>query len=173
MVAGTALGVIRAAHAAGRVSHVWVDETRPLLQGARLTTWELQRDGIPYRVLCDNMAAALMRAGQVEVVIVGADRITRNGDFANKTGTYGVAALAHAHGIPFYVAAPFSTVDTALADGEAIPVEFRAEDEIRRCGATLLTPADAPAWNPSFDVTPGTLVAGFVTERGVVRPPFA
>jgi methylthioribose-1-phosphate isomerase len=169
---GTALGVIRAAFAAGRVRHVWVDETRPLWQGARLTAWELQRDGIPYRVLCDNMAAALMRDGQVDLVIVGADRITRNGDFANKTGTYGVAALAHAHGIPFYVAAPFSTVDFALADGDAIPVEFRAEDEIRRAGALQVTPADAPAWNPSFDVTPGTLVAGFVTERGVVRPPF-
>jgi methylthioribose-1-phosphate isomerase len=170
---GTALGVIRAAHAAGRVSTVWVDETRPLLQGARLTAWELAHDGIPFRLLCDNMAASLMAAGQVDLVIVGADRITRAGDFANKIGTYGLAVLARAHHLPFYVAAPWSTIDRTLADGSAIPVEFRREDEVTRCGGQLLAPADTQAWNPAFDVTPGTLVTGIITERGMLKLPLS
>ncbi len=169
---GTALGVIRAAYAAGRVSQVWVDETRPLLQGARLTAWELARDGIPHRLQCDNMAASLMAAGQVDAVILGADRITRAGDFANKIGTYGLAVLAQAHGIPFYVAAPWSTIDTTLADGGAIPVELRADDEVTHCGGTRQAPIETPAWNPAFDVTPGRFVTAFITERGVQHPPF-
>jgi len=168
---GTALGVIRAAHARGRVGQVWVDETRPLLQGARLTAWELGRDGIPYRLICDNMAASLMAAGQVDAVIVGADRITRSGDFANKIGTYGVAVLAQAHGVPFYVAAPWSTVDEALQDGAQIPVEFRDGSEVCRCGDRCITPAGTEAWNPSFDVTPARLVRAFITDRGVLAPP--
>ncbi|HOF86598.1 MAG TPA: S-methyl-5-thioribose-1-phosphate isomerase [Armatimonadota bacterium] len=168
---GTALGVIRAARAAGRLGMVWVDETRPLLQGARLTAWEFARDDIPHRLLCDNMAAALMAAGEVDLVMVGADRITRAGDFANKIGTYGLAVLAHAHQIPFYVAAPWSTVDLALADGRAIPVESRGEEEVTHCGHQLLAPAGTRAWNPAFDVTPAALVTGFITERGVVKAP--
>lgn len=169
---GTSLGVIRAAHAAGRLAMVWVDETRPLLQGARLTAWELQRDGVPYRVICDNMAAALMASGQVDAVLVGADRITRSGDFANKIGTYGLAVLAHAHGLPFYVAAPSSTIDCQLQEGREIPLEFRAEEEVCRYGGQTVTPVGATAWNPAFDVTPAHLVRAFITERGVLTPPF-
>lgn len=169
---GTALGVIRAAHAAGRVGLVWVDETRPLLQGARLTAWELLRDDVPHRLLCDNMAASLMAGGQVDAVILGADRITRSGDFANKIGTYGLAVLAKAHGIPFYVAAPWSTIDLELADGRAIPVEHRHEEEVTHCAGARLAPDGTPAWNPAFDVTPGTLVTAFITERGILQPPF-
>lgn len=157
---GTALGVIRAAHAQGKVKMVWVDETRPLLQGARLTTWELQRDGIPFTLNTDSMAASLMAAGQVDAVIVGADRITRNGDFANKIGTYSLAVLAHAHNIPFYVAAPRSTFDMTLADGTQIPVEFRAANEVTDYPGIAI-------YNPSFDVTPGRLVTRFVTEEGI------
>lgn len=168
---GTALGVIRAAYAKGRVAKVWVDETRPLLQGARLTAWEMAHDSIPYQLLCDNMAAALMASGQVDAVVLGADRITRNGDFANKIGTYGVAVLAHAHQIPFYVAAPWSTVDPALARGEEIPVEFRADDEVRAFGGTPTAPAGTATWNPAFDVTPARLVRAFITDRGVLTPP--
>jgi len=168
---GTALGVIRAAYADGRVSQVWVDETRPLLQGARLTAWELSCDKIPYRLICDNMAASLMAAGQVDLIIVGADRITRAGDFANKIGTYGLAALAHAHGIPFYVAAPWSTIDLSLETGAQIPVELRKDEEITTLGGVRTAPDGAQTWNPSFDVTPGRLVRAFITERGLVEPP--
>ncbi|MHB0939384.1 MAG: S-methyl-5-thioribose-1-phosphate isomerase [Armatimonadota bacterium] len=168
---GTALGVIRAAHARGRVGQVWVDETRPLLQGARLTAWELRRDGIPYRLICDNMAASLMAAGRVDAVVVGADRITRSGDFANKIGTYGVAVLAQAHGVPFYVAAPWSTVDEALESGAQIPVEERNGDEVTRYSGHPIAPAGTDAWNPSFDVTPARLVRAFITDRGVLAPP--
>lgn len=168
---GTALGVIRAAHAAGRIAQVWVDETRPLLQGARLTAWELLRDGIPHRLLCDNMAASLMASGQVDAVITGADRIARNGDSANKIGTYGVAVLAQAHGIPFYIAAPWSTIDLNLADGSGIPVEFRGENEVRCLQGHPTAPPNTPAWNPAFDVTPATLIRAIITERGVLTPP--
>lgn len=168
---GTALGVIRAAHAAGRIAMVWVDETRPLLQGARLTAWECGHDGLPYRLICDNMAASLMAAGQVDAVIVGADRITRSGDFANKIGTYGLAVLAHAHHIPFYVAAPWSTIDRHLEHGAQIPVEFRGQEEVCHCGGQRIAPADTAAWNPAFDVTPGSLVRAFITEKGLRTPP--
>jgi len=168
---GTALGVIRAAYARGRVGQVWVDETRPLLQGARLTAWELARDGIPHRLICDNMAASLMASGQVDAVIVGADRITRSGDFANKIGTYGVAVLARAHEVPFYVAAPWSTVDEGLETGAQIPVECRDGEEVCRCGGQRITPAETAAWNPSFDVTPARLVRAFITDRGTQAPP--
>jgi methylthioribose-1-phosphate isomerase len=164
---GTALGVLRAAWATGRLAQVWVDETRPLWQGARLTAWECAQDGLPYRLICDNMAAALMAAGQVDAVIVGADRITASGDFANKVGTYSVAVLAHAHGIPFYVAAPWSTMDFSLADGSAIPIEERADAEVATPFGLQIAPAGTRTWNPSFDVTPGRLVRAFITERGV------
>ncbi|MHB9133593.1 MAG: S-methyl-5-thioribose-1-phosphate isomerase [Armatimonadota bacterium] len=170
---GTALGVIRAAHAQGKIAHVWVDETRPLLQGARLTAWELRHDGIPYRLICDNMAASLMAAGQVDLVVVGADRITRSGDFANKIGTYSLAVLAQAHHLPFYVAAPWSTIDLSLLSGEQIPVEMRAGEEVCRYGGQPTAPVGTTAWNPAFDVTPGTLVRAVITERGVFTPPLA
>lgn len=169
---GTALGVIRAAHSAGKVELVWVDETRPLLQGARLTAWELAHDGIPYRLICDNMAASAMASGQIDAVVVGADRIARNGDFANKIGTYGVAVLAQAHDIPFYVAAPWSTIDAAIEDGGQIPVEFRDEGEVCAPAGVRMAPPDTRAWNPSFDVTPARFVRAFITDRGVVAPPF-
>lgn len=168
---GTALGVIRAAHAMGRVAKVWVDETRPLLQGARLTAWELQHDGIPYQVICDNMAASLMASGQVDMIVVGADRITRNGDVANKIGTYGLAVLAHAHDVPFYVVAPWATIDLSLAEGSQIPIEFRRDEEVCAVLGTPVTPAGATAWNPAFDVTPSRLVRGIFTERGLFTGP--
>jgi len=171
---GTALGVIRAAVEQGKKIHVWADETRPLLQGARLTAFELLADGIPCTVLCDDMAASLMAAGQVDCVVVGADRIAANGDVANKIGTYGVAVLCKHHGIPFYVAAPFSTVDFSLADGSAIPIEQRAPEEIGWLGGfaqKCIVPEGAAVHNPAFDVTPAELVSAIVTERGIARPP--
>ncbi len=170
---GTALGVIIAAHARGRKLHVYVGETRPLLQGARLTTFELALAGVPATLIADGAAAATMRAKDVRAVIVGADRIATNGDTANKIGTYGVAIAAAHHGIPFYVAAPRSTIDFALRDGSEIHIEERAADEVRGFGATMAAPADVAAYNPAFDVTPGHLVAGIVTEYGVARPPYA
>ncbi len=169
---GTALGVIRGAVEAGRSVTVLADETRPFLQGARLTAWELVRDGIDTTVITDNMAGALMRDGQVDMVVVGADRIAANGDTANKIGTYTVAVLAHEHGIPFYVAAPWSTIDLATPDGSAIPIEERAAREVTHVGNTQVAPAGAKVRNPSFDVTPARYIAGIITERGVYRPPF-
>jgi methylthioribose-1-phosphate isomerase len=169
---GTALGVVRAAHAAGRLERVLADETRPFLQGARLTAWELARDGIPVTVIADVMAGHLMKQGEVDVVVVGADRIAANGDVANKIGTYTVAVLAHRHGIPFYVAAPLSTVDLDTACGDAIPIEERGRAELARVGATDILPEGVPVRHPAFDVTPHELVAGIITERGVARPPF-
>lgn len=170
---GTALGVVRRAHEAGRRIHVYVDETRPLLQGARLTTWELARLGIPYTLLTDNMAAILMRDGRVQRVLVGADRIARNGDVANKVGTYGVAVAARHHGVPFHAVAPWTTVDLACPDGSRIPIEQRAEDEVRGVagsfGGVRWSPADAPTFNPAFDVTPAALVTALVLDRGIVR----
>ena len=168
---GTALGVIRYAYAHGKIDKVWVDETRPLLQGARLTAWELQQDGIPYQLICDNMAASLMEAGKVDLIIVGADRITRAGDFANKIGTYGLAALAKYHGIPFYVAAPCSTIDLHLDTGRQIPVETRHGEEITHLAGIPIAPTTADTWNPAFDVTPGALVQGILTERGLLSCP--
>jgi methylthioribose-1-phosphate isomerase len=165
---GTALGVIRRAHARGLDVHVWVDETRPLLQGARLTAWELRRLGIPYTLISDGMAGALFRAGKVARVLVGADRVARNGDFANKIGTYGVAVLARAHGVPFHPVAPWSTVDLNCPSGEAIPIEERPGEEVRGARGTRWAPPDAPVFNPAFDVTPAALVTSLVTERGVI-----
>ncbi len=170
---GTALGVIRGAVDAGKRVQVLADETRPFLQGARLTAWELVRDGIDTTVITDNMAAALMHAGDVDMVVVGADRIAANGDTANKIGTYGLAVLAHAHGIPFYVAAPWSTIDLATADGSAIPIEERSAREVTHVGSHQVAPEGARIRNPSFDVTPAKYIAGIITEHGIVTPPFA
>ena len=170
---GTALGVIRAAAEAGRVARVFADETRPFLQGARLTAWELVRDNVPTTVITESMAGPLMRRGEIDVVVVGADRIAANGDVANKIGTYTVAMLAQAHGVPFYVAAPLSTIDLDTPDGDRIPIEQRDAREITHLGATRLAPEGAAIWNPAFDVTPAALIAGIITERGIARPPFA
>lgn len=167
---GTALGVIRAAIEAGKRLHVLADETRPYLQGARLTAWELHEDGIPVEVITDGMAAHFMRRGEVVAVVVGADRVARNGDVANKIGTYGLACLARAHGIPFYVAAPWSTVDLATPDGDAIPIEERSRDEVARIGGRSILPAGVGARHPAFDVTPARLVTAIFTERGEVAP---
>lgn len=169
---GTALGVIRAAVESGRTLHVYADETRPFLQGARLTAWELLHDGIPTTVLCDNMAASQMRAGKIQAVIVGADRIAANGDVANKIGTYGVAVLAKEHGIPFYVAAPWSTIDMATPTGEQIPIEERAASEVTHFNGRQITPGAAGIANPAFDVTPAKYVTAIITERGVLRAPY-
>ncbi len=170
---GTALGVIRAAVERGQRVEVFADETRPLLQGARLTAWELARDGIPVTVIPDAAAAHLMRRGEVDLVVVGADRVARNGDVANKIGTFGLALLAREHGIPFYVAAPLSTWDPETASGAEIPIEERGRDEVARMGERTLVPEGVPVRNPAFDVTPAALVTALVTEAGVARPPFA
>lgn len=171
---GTALGVIRAAHEAGRDVHVWVDETRPLLQGARLTAWELCAEGIAATLITDNMAGYVMGQGRVDCVVVGSDRIAANGDLANKIGTYTVAVLAAHHGIPFYVAAPVSTIDFDLASGDLIPIEERARDEVALLGYRAAAPVcpDIAVYNPAFDVTPAELVTAIVTERGVARAPY-
>ncbi|MBM7867053.1 S-methyl-5-thioribose-1-phosphate isomerase [Heliobacterium gestii] len=169
---GTALGVIRAAHHAGKEISVFADETRPLLQGARLTAWELMQDGISVTLITDSMAAYVMKQKLVDLVIVGADRITANGDVANKIGTYGVALAAKAHGIPFYVAAPASTFDLSLATGQEIPIEERDAEEVRRVGESITAPPGVPVYNPAFDVTPAELVTAFITDRGVFRPPY-
>jgi len=169
---GTALGVIKEAHRRGKVAFVWVDETRPLLQGARLTAWELQRAGVPMAVICDNMAGHLMARGEVDAVITGADRIAANGDSANKIGTYTLAVLADYHHLPLYIAAPLSTVDLNAADGAAIPIEERDPAEVTECGGNALTPAGAAARNFAFDVTPAGLISAIITEKGVVRTPY-
>ena len=169
---GTALGVIRAAVEQGKQIHVYADETRPFLQGARLTAWELMADGIPTTVICDNMAASLMRAGRIQAVVVGADRIAANGDVANKIGTYSVAILAKEHGIPFYVAAPWSTIDTATPTGDSIPIEERAAIEVTHHGGKQATPHGVGICNPAFDVTPAKYVTAIITERGVLRAPY-
>ena len=169
---GTALGVIRGAVERGKRIHVYADETRPFLQGARLTAWELMADGIPTTVLCDNMAASLMRQGRIQAVVVGADRIAANGDVANKIGTYGVAVLAKEHGIPFYVAAPWSTIDRGTLTGDSIPIEERAAVEVTHHGGKQLTPHGVGICNPAFDVTPARYVTAIITERGVLRAPY-
>jgi methylthioribose-1-phosphate isomerase len=169
---GTALGVIRAAAEQGKKVAVLADETRPFLQGARLTAWELVRDGIATTVITDNMAASMMRLGNVDLVVVGADRIAANGDVANKIGTYGVAVLAREHGLPFYVAAPLSTIDLATPDGSQIPIEERNEREVTHVGGSRLTPDGAQIRNPAFDVTPAKYVTAIITERGIARPPY-
>jgi methylthioribose-1-phosphate isomerase len=170
---GTALGVIRAAAEQGKTIAVLADETRPFLQGARLTAWELIKDGIDTTVITDNMAGAMMRLGQIDLVVVGADRIAANGDVANKIGTYSVAVLAKEHGLPFYVAAPLSTVDLNTPDGSRIPIEERNDREVTHVGATRVTPDGAHVRNPAFDVTPAQYVTAIITERGVARAPFA
>jgi methylthioribose-1-phosphate isomerase len=169
---GTAVGVIRTAHEQGRRPEVWVTETRPVMQGSRLTAWELERLGIPTTVITDSAAGSVMARGEVQCVIVGADRIAANGDVANKIGTYPLAVLAQHHGVPFYVAAPVSTVDLACRSGEAIPVEQRSEDEIVFVHGARVVPPGVGVYNPAFDVTPSALVSAIVTDRGVVSPPF-
>jgi methylthioribose-1-phosphate isomerase len=169
---GTALGVIRSAHARGKVALVWVDETRPVMQGSRLTAWECDREGIPHRLIADVAAASIMARGEVDLVVTGADRIAANGDTANKIGTYGVAVLARHHGVPFYVAAPSSTIDPTLPSGAAIPIEERDGDEVRRVGAQQTAPRRSPVFNPAFDVTPAALITAIITERGIFRPPY-
>ncbi|PWB78231.1 MAG: S-methyl-5-thioribose-1-phosphate isomerase [Candidatus Methylomirabilota bacterium] len=169
---GTALGVIRAAHAAGTRLSVLAGETRPFLQGARLTAWELQQDNIPVTLITDNMAGHLMQRGKIDLVIVGADRIARNGDVANKIGTYTLAVLAQAHALPFYVAAPLSTLDLSLHDGEAIPIEERDPEEVTAWAGVRTAPVGVRARNPVFDMTPHRYITALITNRGVVRPPF-
>lgn len=167
---GTALGIIRSAHAAGKVASVLCDETRPYLQGARLTAWELAQDEIPTTLICDSMAGALMARGEVDLVVVGADRIAANGDTANKVGTYPLAVLAHRHGIPFLVAAPISTFDASVPDGAAIPIEERSSSEVTSLGGVAISPPEVQARHIAFDVTPAELITAIVTEQGVVRP---
>ena len=170
---GTALGVIRAAVEAGKEINVLADETRPFLQGARLTAWELHKDGIPVTVITDNMAGSLMAKGAIQKTVVGADRIAANGDVANKIGTYSVAVLASHHSIPFYVAAPLSTIDMTLSEGAEIPIEERSPDEVTHIGERLVVPEGVPVKNPAFDVTRSELVTAIITEKGIAKPPFA
>lgn len=167
---GTALGLIRRGWEAGRIRHVYADETRPLLQGARLTAWELGKAGIPHTLLTDSMAAILLREGRIDRVLVGADRIARNGDFANKVGTYGLAVNARFHGVPFHPVAPYSTVDRACPEGAAIPIELRDPVEVRGFGGRTWAPEGVPVFNPAFDVTPAALVTSLVLDRGVFGP---
>ncbi len=170
---GTALAVVYKAHQRGKKVHVYADETRPVLQGARLTVWELHTAGVPVDLICDNMAAALMQQGMADLVIVGADRIASDGSAANKIGTYGLAVLAKYHRIPFYVAAPLSTFDFNLKHGKDIPIEMRNNDEIRKVfNRCLITVPDVSCWNPAFDVTPPELISGIITEAGIIRAPY-
>jgi methylthioribose-1-phosphate isomerase len=169
---GTAVGVIRAAHETGKNIHVWVDETRPYLQGARLTAWELQQIGIPMTLITDNMSGHLMQRGQVQFIVTGADRIAANGDSANKIGTYMLAVLAKEHAIPFYIAAPLSTIDLSIASGDLIPIEERSTEEVTVIGGKQFAPHGTKAAHPAFDVTPAKYIHGIITERGIVRPPF-
>ena len=169
---GTALGVVRSAHRQGKVALVWVDETRPVMQGSRLTAWECVRDGIPHRLIADVVAASVMARGEVDLVVTGADRIAANGDTANKIGTYSLAVLAHHHGVAFYVAAPFSTIDPSLPSGASIPIEERDGTEVRRVAGRATAPEASPVFNPAFDVTPASLISAIITERGVFRSPY-
>jgi methylthioribose-1-phosphate isomerase len=169
---GTALSVIRAAANDGKKIHVFADETRPYLQGARLTAWELSKDSIPVTVICDNMAGYLMSQGKINFIVVGADRIVANGDTANKIGTYSVAVLAKYHKIPFYIAAPLSTIDITIRSGAGIPIEIRKSDEMTHFNGQRIVPEGVPVYNPSFDVTPAELITGIITDRGVLLPPY-
>jgi methylthioribose-1-phosphate isomerase len=169
---GTALGVIRAAAEQGKVAEVYADETRPFLQGARLTAWELVRDKVPTTIITESMAGPLMQQGGIDFIVVGADRIAANGDFANKVGTYTVAVMAGTHHVPFYVAAPLSTIDLATPDGSGIPIEQRAAREMTHVGTLRVAPDGARIWNPAFDVTPHRFVTGIITEKGIARPPY-
>jgi len=170
---GTALGVILEAHRQGKKIHVYVDETRPLLQGGRLTTWELLRSGVPHTLICDNMAASLMKAGKIQRVIVGADRIAKNGDSANKIGTYSVAALAHLHQIPFHIAAPKTTIDWNCPNGEGIVIEERSGTEVKGVSGTFgqiaWAPPNSNTYNPAFDVTPKSFITSFITDQGILK----
>jgi methylthioribose-1-phosphate isomerase len=170
---GTALGVLFTAHGQGKKLHVYVDETRPLLQGARLNMWELMQEGIPCTLICDGAAAFVMQRQKIDCCIVGADRIARNGDTANKIGTYSLAVNARRHGIPFYVAAPISTIDFKIRSGEGIPIEERAPEEVADGFGRGIAPAEASVYNPAFDVTPHALISGIITEAGALRAPFA
>jgi methylthioribose-1-phosphate isomerase len=170
---GTALGVIRAAVESGKKLTVYADETRPFLQGSRLTAWELMKDGIPTTVISDNMAGTMMRQGKIQAAVVGADRVAANGDVANKIGTYTVAVLAKEHGIPLYVAAPWSSVDMECPDGEHIPIEQRSAREVTHIGATRIAPEGVKVENPAFDVTPAGYITAIITERGIARAPYA
>ncbi|WP_407314735.1 S-methyl-5-thioribose-1-phosphate isomerase [Desulfosporosinus sp. SB140] len=170
---GTALSVIRMAHASGKAIHVYADETRPLLQGARLTALELMNDKIPVTLIADNMAGSLMQQGKVDLVIVGADRIAANGDTANKIGTYSLAVLAQAHEVPFYVAAPTSTIDLKVPTGQEIPIEERPAKEMRECFGVPMAPEEVNVYNPAFDVTPAKYIAGIITEKGIVTAPYS
>lgn len=167
---GTALAPIYIAKKKGKKIHVYVDETRPVLQGARLTTWELEKNKIPYTLICDNMAGYLMSKRKIDIVIVGADRIAKNGDTANKIGTYSLAVLANYHKIPFYVAAPISTFDFNINDGSEIPIEERNKDEVKKINGKYICPKNSNVYNPSFDVTPHYLITGFITEKGIIKP---
>ncbi len=169
---GTALGVIRAAHEAGKKVHAFLDETRPRLQGARLSAWELNRLGIPHTVIVDGASGHVMQKFGIDLMVVGADRIARNGDTANKIGTYNLAIAARHHGIPFYVAAPTSTIDLKTPSGEAIPIEERRPEEVAHCGPVRVVPEGSPVYNPAFDITPAELITAIITEKGVVYPPF-
>jgi methylthioribose-1-phosphate isomerase len=169
---GTALGVIRGALEAGKKLEVFATETRPYLQGARLTAWELQRDAIPTTLITDNMVGHFLKRGEIQSVVVGADRIAANGDTANKIGTYTIAVLAHEHGVPFYVAAPFTSIDLSISSGDHIPIEERSVEEVTRIGAVQIAPEGLPARHPAFDVTPARLITAIITERGVARPPY-
>ncbi len=169
---GTALGVIRSAHASGRLEHVWVDETRPYLQGARLTAWECMKDGIPSTLITDSMAGHFMKEGLVDAVIVGTDRVAANGDVANKIGTYSLAVLCRYHGIPFYVAAPVSTIDMSTPDGDSIEIEERSAEEITHIRGRAIAPEGVRVAHPAFDVTPAELVTAIITEKGVLRAPY-
>ncbi len=169
---GTALGVIRAAVEQGKQLQVFADETRPFLQGARLTAWELAKDRIPVTLITDNMAGHFLHQGKIQAVIVGADRIAANGDVANKIGTYAVAVLAHENGVPFYVAAPLSTIDLSMATGDDIPIEERSPEEVKRWGGVSIAPENVAARHPAFDITPHRYITALITERGVIRPPY-
>ncbi len=170
---GTALGVVAEAHRAGRVQRVFATETRPLLQGARLTVWELVREGVPTTLITDSMVGHVMKHEGIDCVVVGADRIAANGDVANKIGTYAIAVLAKAHGVPFYVAAPFSTIDMSIAGGDEIPIEFRSPDEVTSLAGQPVAASGADVFNPAFDVTPHDLVSAIITERGIMKAPYS
>ena len=169
---GTALGVLREARAQGKNIKVYADETRPRLQGAKLTAWELEQDGFDVTLITDSMAAFLMSQKKIDAVIVGADRVANNGDTANKIGTYALAIAAKYHGVPFYAAVPFSTIDVSCNTGADIPVEMRSQDEVRRVGSELITTSDMKTWNPAFDITPSVLISGIITEHGVAKAPY-
>lgn len=170
---GTAIGVIYECHHTGKGIHVWVDETRPRLQGARLSAWELMRDGVPIHLIADNAAGLLMQQGKVDIVLVGADRVAANGDTANKIGTYKLAVCAREHGIPFYPVVPTSTIDLSTLTGDKIPIEERGAEEVTRVGGSVVAPAGCPVFNPAFDMTPARYITGIITEEGVCYPPYS